>query len=390
MKKEILIISIFALSIISCNSDTSSQYTYQPPENINDGLNVGTLDEVNIDSALIIKAMNKIQQGKFEEVHSMLIYKDNKLVFEKYFKGHQFKWDASKHHGDLVAWNRNMLHNIMSATKSVTSVCVGIAIKKGFIKSVHQSIFDYLPEHQHLKVDGKEKITIEHLLTMTSGLEWKEWSAPYSSSDNPNIGIWYQDKDPITYILEKPQIDKPGSSFNYSSGNTIVLGEIIRNATKMTIDEFSYKYLFKPLGIDSSSWAVKYENGVDANNLKITPRDMTKIGVTFLNNGIWNGEQIIPEQWLLKSTTSFPGNNKIEVPGEAGENGYSYSWWVKPITSSGKTINMFYAMGWGGQYIMIIPKLSAVVVFTGGNYTRKPPAFKILNKYIIPAIEYDN
>ncbi|NOY59524.1 MAG: beta-lactamase family protein [Calditrichaeota bacterium] len=384
----ILIISIFALSIISCNSDTSSRYTCQPPDNINDGLNVGTLDEVNIDSALIVKAVNKIQQDKYEEVHSMLIYKDNKLVFEEYFKGHQFKWDASKHHDDLVAWDRNMLHNIMSATKSVTSVCVGIAIEKGFIKSVHQSIFDYLPEHQHLRADGKEKITIEHLLTMTSGLEWREWSAPYSSSDNPNIGIWYQDKDPITYILEKPPIDKPGTSFNYSSGNTIVLGEIIRNATKMTIDEFSYKYLFKPLGIDSSTWAVKYENGVDANNLKITPRDMAKIGVTFLNNGIWNGKQIIPEQWFLKSTRSFPGNNKIKVPGEDGENGYSYSWWVKPINSSGKRINMFYAMGWGGQYIMVIPKLNTVVVFTGGNYTRKSPAFKILKKYIIPAIEY--
>ena len=225
---------------------------------------------------------------------------------------------------------------------------------------------------------------------MTSGLEWREWSAPYSSSDNPNIGIWYQDnKDPITYILEKPLIDKPGTSFNYSSGNTIVLGEIIRNATKMTIDEFSCKYLFKPLGIDSSTWAVKYENGVDANNLKIAPRDMAKIGITFLNNGIWYGKQIIPKQWLLKSATSFPGNNKIEVPGEDGENGYSYSWWVKPITSSGKRINMLYAMGWGGQYIMIIPKLNTVVVFTGGNYTRKSPAFKILEKYIIPAIEND-
>lgn len=390
MKKGILIISIVALSIINCNSDTSSQYTYQPPENINDGLNVGTLDEVNIDSALIGKAANKIRQGKYEEVHSMLIYKDNKLVFEKYFLGHQFKWDASKHHGNLITWGRTILHNIMSATKSVTSACVGIAIEEGFIKSVHQSIFDYLPEHQQLKKDGKEKITIEHLLTMTSGLEWREWSAPYSSPDNPNIGIWYQDKDPITYILEKPLIDKPGTSFNYSSGNTIVLGEIIRNATKMTIDEFSSKYLFEPLEIDSSTWAVKYENGVDANNLKLKPRDMVKIGVTFLNNGIWNGKQIIPEQWFLKSTTSFPGNNKIEVPGEDGINGYSYSWWVKPITDSGKSINMIYAMGWGGQYLMIIPELNTVVVFTGGNYTGKSSAFKILNKYIIPAVKYGN
>jgi len=345
---------------------------------------------VNIDSTLIAKAVTKIIEGKYKEVHSMLIYKDNKLVFEKYFKGHQYKWDAYKHHGDLLAWDRNMLHNMMSVTKSVTSACVGIAIEKGFIKSVHQSIFDYLPEHQGLMTDRKEKITIEHLLTMTSGLKWREWSASNSSLNNPVIGIWSQDKDPITYILEKPLINNPGVMFNYSSGNAIVLGEIIRNATKMTIDEFSYKYLFEPLGIESYNWADKFENGVDANNLKITPRDMIKIGVTYLNNGIWNGKQIIPKEWVLKSTISFLGHNKIRVPGEDGKNGYSYSWWIKSRTnSSGKKINMFYAMGWGGQYIIIIPKLNTVVVFTGGNYTKISPAFKIFEKYIITAIETD-
>jgi len=117
MKKAILIISILTLFIISCKFDTSGQYTYQPPENINDGFDVGTLDEVNIDARLIEKAVNKIHQGKYKEVHSMLIFKDNKLVFEEYFKGHKYKWDAPYHHGEWVTWDRTMLHGIMSATK---------------------------------------------------------------------------------------------------------------------------------------------------------------------------------------------------------------------------------------------------------------------------------
>ncbi len=300
MKKTIVLISILSLLFAGCKFDSSGQYAYRPPENINDGLDVGTLNEVKIKPGLIVKAVNKIYEGKYIEVHSMLIYKDNKLVFEEYFQGHEYKWDAPYHHGEWVTWDRDMLHNNMSATKSIVSACIGIAIDHGFIESVHQSIFDYLPEHQHLKTGGRDKITIEHLLTMTTGLEWKEWSAPYSSTDNPCIGIWFQDKDPITYILEKPLINEPGTSFNYSTGNMHVLGEIIRNTSNMTINEFSKKYLFDPLGIDTADWYLKFKNGMyNVNSLKIKPRAMMKFGVTFLNNGVWNGKQIISGQWVI-------------------------------------------------------------------------------------------
>jgi CubicO group peptidase (beta-lactamase class C family) len=389
MKNAILLISILLLLILSCKFDASSQYTYRPPENINDGFDVGTLGEVNIDSALIAKAVNKIHQGKYKEVHAMLIFKDDKLVFEEYFQGHAYQWDADYHHGELVTWDKDMLHNTMSATKSMTSACIGIAIDKGFIESVHQSIFDYLPEHQHLKTAGRDKITIEHLLTMTSGLEWREWSAPYSSVENPCVGIWFQDKDPITYILEKPLIDEPGTNFNYSTGHMHVLGEIIRNASNMHISEFSKKYLFHPLGIDTAVWTIKFPNGVyDGNNLTITPRAMVKFGVTFLNKGVWNGQRIVTEQWVEKSATAFSGNHGINVPGEpSGRLGYSYTWWTKEYSHLGKKIHMYTASGWGGQHIMVLPEVNTVVVFTGGNYLTKRPPFKILKKYVIPAFD---
>ena len=319
----------------------------------------------------------------------MLIFKDNKLVFEEYFKGHKYKWDAPNHHGELVNWTRSMPHCIHSVTKSITSTCIGIAIDLRFIESVHQSIFEYLPEHQHLNTDGKDKITIEHLLTMTSGLEGNEWNMPYSNTDNPIINLWFCE-DPITWVLKKPLINEPGTSFSYFGDGMIVLGEIIKNATKMTIDEFSGKYLFEPLEIDSYNWLLQFRNGVfeAAGGLEITPRDMAKIGVTFLKKGVWNGKQIIPGQWVEKSATLYPGNNRIKVPGEDSErNGYSYSWWIKQFSSSGKRIQMFYALGYGGQYIMVFPELNTVVVFTGGNYLRKPTPFKILRKYIIPVFD---
>lgn len=371
---------------VACTFDPSDGYTYRSPDKINDGLDVGSLDDAGIDAGRIEEAVNRIRLGLDREVHSMLIFTSGKLVLEEYFEGHRYKWGVPKHHGESVTWDRTTPHDNMSVTKSITSACIGIAIDHGFIESVHQSIFEYLPEHRHLGIDGKEKITIEHLLTMTAGLQWREWSAPYSSKRNPCIGIWFQDKDPVTYILEKPMTDAPGTSFNYSSGNTVLMGRIIENATMMSIDDFSNNYLFEPLGIDSADWALKYKNGVDANNIKLTPRAMMKIGVTFLNKGLWKGDRIVSEEWVEKSAAPFPGNDGINVPDEdSGENGYSYTWWTKEHSESGKNIHMYSAGGFGGQHIMIIPELSTVVVFTGGNYVTKRPPFEILEKYILPA-----
>jgi len=143
------------------------------------------------------------------------------------------------------------------------------------------------------------------------------------------------------------------------------------------------------LGINSFDWWLRFESGVieAAGGLKITPRDMVKIGVTFLNDGVWNGKQIISEQWLEKSATAFAGNKGINVPGTDKKNvGYSYSWWTKTFSDSGREVKMFYAAGWGGQNICVFPELRAVVVFTGGAYTSSTKTFTLLEKYIIPAL----
>jgi len=158
----------------------------------------------------------------------------------------------------------------------------------------------------------------------------------------------------------------------------------------MDIDEFSEKYLFEPLGINSFNWYNRFENGVieTAGGLELTPRGMAKIGVTFLNDGVWNDKRIISEQWVKKSSTPFEGNTGIKVPGgDMGKLGYAYTWWTKDYSHSGKEINIYYAGGWGGQKIMVLPELDSVIVFTGGNYTSKVKNFAILKKYILPAID---
>lgn len=379
-----------ALLIVGCKRNTSGQNYYTPPENLNDGLEVGTLEEVGMDSIPIIRSIKKVRLGRYDDVHSILVCKNRKLVLEEYFGGYQYKWNAPRHRGEFLEWDGSKLHNVMSVTKSVTAALVGLAIQNGFIESVHQSIFDFLPEHQHLRKEGKGDITIEHLLTMTSGLFWSEWNAPYSSIENPIIGIWYSEKDPISFILEGALVHEPGTHFSYFGGNHILLGEIIKNASKIPIEEFSRRYLFEPLGIKNADWPSQFKNGVyeSAGTLLMRPRDMLKIGMLFLYNGTWKGETIISSKWVKKSKTIFHNNTGIQVPGEdSDETGYSYSWWLDTFKGDNGTVETFHASGWGGQKIIVVPEFETVIVLTGGNYTKKLDQFKILEKYILPSIK---
>jgi len=388
MKTTILLISILCVFKVSCEQDFSGNWPYHPPENINDGFDVGSLEEVNIDSQMILKAVGRIYQGKYKEVHSMLIYKDDMLVFEEYYQGHKYQWDAPGYYGELVYWNREMAHHIMSCTKSFTSACIGIAIDLGFIDNIHQSIFDYLPDHQYLKTNNREYITIEHLLTMTSGLAWNEWGAPHGTSANDIDRLYFECEDPIVCVLERPWGAVPGQKFTYNGGGMVILGEILKNATNMNIDEFSMKYLFKPLGIDSTQW-MQYSNGMfdAAGSLRLTPRDMMKLGVAYLNDGVWNGNRIISSAWVENSSNTYNQNKGIKIPIEdSGRNGYAYSWWTSDLSHSGEKIKMIRAGGWGGQSIMVFPELDMVVVFTGGNYAVKSSLYEIIERFIVPAI----
>ena len=150
---------------------------------------------------------------------------------------------------------------------------------------------------------------------------------------------------------------------------------------------FQKKYLWSPLGIKQATWALKYRNGVDVNSLRMIPREMAKVGLTFLNNGVWNGERIVSEAWVKQSSRPYPGNSGIKIPGaDSGKLGYAYAWWTKTFIVDGKEIEMFFASGWGGQHIMVIPAYQTVIVFTGCNYVTFRPAFEIMENYILPAL----
>jgi CubicO group peptidase (beta-lactamase class C family) len=380
---------LLSLLNLGCSEQDRTAYPYHPPLDMKDGLTVGTLDEVGINSKLVLQAAARIQKGNFGEIHSMLIYKDNRLVFEEYFEGHDYRWDAPKHYGGWVTWNARMPHYVHSVSKSITSMCVGIAVDKGFITDVHQSVFDYLPDYQYLKTEENKHISIEHLLTGTSGLLWAEWNAPLSSMENDQIAIWFHEKGPVDFVLSRPVIAIPGTHFTYSGGNIELLGVIVEQASGIPFEDFSKTYLFEPLGLDSAHWQIIYPTGEvhAAAGLRLRPREMVKIGVTMLQNGIWKDQQILSEDWVKASRYPYGAIHGINLPGEdLKDMAYSYTWWTKQLNYKGSNLDWYSANGWGGQKIIVLPGLNALVIFTGASYTSKVKQYGLFERYLLPAL----
>ncbi len=324
-----------------------------------------------MDDMPIILFMNKLLNDLDHRIHGILIIKEGKLVLEEYFPGETF------YHGPLTTFNRDIKHNLASVTKSFTSAITGLAIDRGLILDVDQKVFSFFPEFFELRDEEKDKITLEHLLTMTSGLEWDESTYPYTDPRNDVFQIFNQ-SDPIRFVLNKTVLTGPGTSFHYSSGSTNVLGEIIRKATGVRADSFAGDYLFAPLEITDYQWEELPNNVLYASgDLKLKPRDMAKLGELYLNGGRWKGKQIISEKWVNASIQSY--TTAIQ------DWEYGYQWWLFTYEVDIEQIESFSASGWGGQKIFVFPDLDMVVVTTAGYYDEPDLEFHI-DGFLIPQI----
>ncbi len=343
MKK---IIGIFIiLGFIGCN--TKNDCSYQKPIDINDGLNVSTLEEQNLDTNAFIKVNHEICDGKYGNIHSLLVIVNNKLVIEQYYNG----------------WEKDKLHMLASNTKSFNSILIGVAIEQGYIRSVDQRMLDFFPEYENLKKDTlKNKITIKNLLTMTSGFKWDEQSLPVS--DPKNMGVIFDKTDDWLKSALTLEMDTiPGTKYVYSGPNNIILSEIIKRATGQNIAEFAEKYLFEPIGIKEYKWGRKnviYDGG---GGLYLKSRDIVKYGFLHLKKGKWNDKEIVSEKWIKEIFSPY-----IEIQHPF----YSCFQWQMVKTEYG--YNAWFIPGNGGQIINIIPELDMVIIINADN--RKIPKDK--------------
>jgi CubicO group peptidase (beta-lactamase class C family) len=351
------------------------------PEQTSDGWKTTSLVEVGINPVRINKMLSFIYRGdnsddtlytpdgnpKYQNIHSVLIVKDGKLVFEEYFYGYQ----------------QDAYHNLASVTKSITSLLVGLAIEQGYIKGVQEVVLPYFPEFLPLDQpdDLKSGITIEDLLTMRHGLECDDWD-PSSVTYHVN-NFELNQPNAIEATLNLPMEAVPGSQYSYCSASTVVLGGVLTKALGMSLAKFANFNLFFTLGVQRAVWTYVPGGWVDTGGgMQMLPRDMARLGLMMLQNGSWGGEQIIPEEWVEQS---IQAHVPLEINSTWG-NGYGYLWWLSDVQIFGATVHSFAASGAGGQVIAIFPRLDMVVVITGGNYQNdEGQPFQIMEEFILPA-----
>jgi CubicO group peptidase (beta-lactamase class C family) len=339
---------------------------YCPPsKGGKDDWRTGSPGEFGFKTATIEKLVHDARSGRLGKLHSVLVIKDGALVVEEYFRG------ASRDHCQFIA----------SITKSLTSILVGMSLERSPGRSVATPLIEFFPQYAEvLERDGKSAITLAHALTMTAGLDWDEYTHPHPHDHNPNTQM-YRQSDPKRFILDRKQIHPPGHIWAYNSGLSVIVGATVDKMTGQSIDKFAEQHFFAPLGIDRYHWFKHADGTVYSNgDLLLTPQDLAKVGLLVLNNGQWQGRQIVSRRWLAESTRPHTTAQ--------GALGYGYHWWQGSVTRGGRRVNVLFGSGTGGQRLFIVPDLNMVVVITSQVFENRTGPFAasgVLTDYVIPA-----
>ena len=371
--------------LLSCHSHyRSTAYSYVKPVQLADGLPVDDLYNVGIDTGKIVALTKLILDNTYPNIHSLLILRHGKIVYENYFAGED-EIDGGAPVG-YVNHGIDSLHDCRSVSKSFTSACVGIAVKQGYIKSIDEPIFSYFPEYAKYFDAAKRKITIRNLLTMTSGLEWNE-KVSYLDADNSETQM-DRSNDPITYILSRKLTSTPGTVWNYSGASAMLLGEIIWKATGEKLDKYAAKNLFAPLGIRKYDWrSMLYNKNIPAAawGVRLRSRDLAKFGLLYMNYGKWGNTQVLDTVWVKQSLSAQgPRSSDPNSP-----QGYGFQFWVGQMVQPKYKTVIPFANGNGGQMIYFWRSMDILLVFTCGNYNRND----IKNNtdaafgYMVPAVK---
>jgi len=316
------------------------------------GWQTSTPESQGMDSS-VLKTMLETVQTQNYNIDSITVIRNGYLVL-----------DAS-----LFPYRQDSKHIIHSCTKSIVSILIGIAIDQDFIEGIQTPVLEFFPDRTVSNLDpDKKSLTLENLLTMTSGLECRDSYLYRWSGLNEMRGS----DDWVQFMLNLPMEAAPGTKFEYCNGASFLLSAIITETTGMSSNEFAEINLFNPLGISDLSWPINPQGiNIGWGELRMLPQDMAKIGYLYLNGGEWDGEQIVPTTWVEDSTRKYISATL--------EDGYGYQWWVD---NSG----VYLALGYAGQFIFVVPEKELVVVFTSDLsdsdfYTPQ----NLLNDYIIPA-----
>ncbi len=343
------------------------------PEKTNDGWDTARPSAAGVDMGLLYGMIDAVASNDLPRTHSILVARSGELIVEEYFYG----------------YDRDTKHDMRSASKSIASTLIGLAVDRGMIKDSNAAVLPFFPEYRSFEAwhPRKAAIRVHDLLTMSSGLDANDSDQNSVAAEN---AYQWQSRQPdwVKFALDAPMISEPGAHHIYGSANPLILGGILNNVAGQRVEWFAEESLFAPLGIESyriymDPTGVPYMGG----GMHLLPRDMLKIGQMYLDGGRWQGRQVLSKAWVEES---FEKHGRLE-PLDRNGNEYGYLWWHEVYEINGKSIESIEARGNGGQYIFIVPGLDLVAVITSGNYrgglsmTRQPQ--RIFEQYIIPAFD---
>ena len=329
-------------------------------------------------------------------LHGVVVARGGRLVFERYFEGQENSWGKSS---GPTQFGPGILHNLYSVTKSVVALVYGAALAEGKVPPPDAPLYEQFPEYNELvEADPRRKErTIAHALTMTLGLQWDEILLPYSDPKNDEIGMEMA-KDRYRFVLERPVIGPPGKRFLYSGGATALLGRIIARGTGQALPRYARTALFDPLGLGPTEWinnrdtwvAATYGPGdgepVAASGLRMTPRDLARIGQLVLNNGAVGHRQVLPAPWLTECLT--PSVSVDE------QRRYGYQWYIGDFEYGSREKprldRWIGCFGNGGQRLFVMPDLDLVVAVTAGNYGARDqwiPPIRVMREAVLASIK---
>lgn len=316
------------------------------------------------DEAALAALKTRIEAGEIPGVHSVIVMRGSDTLAEWYFAGDD---NARGRPLGRVAFGPETLHDVRSITKSVVGLLVGVAVEEGAIKSLDAPVLDYFPEYADLQTPERRRVTLRHLLTMTSGLHWDEETYTYADPRNSEIAMDLA-ADPYRYVLSQAFDVPPGQRFKYSGGDVAVMAAVLARATKTPLDAYAEAKLFKPLGIAEVAWH-KDAKGVPyaASGLRMKPRDMAKIGRLVLAKGRWNGRQVLPARWVAAATTP---QAQVDPDPKCGVR-YGYFWWLFAGCELEPALPWAAGVGNGAQRIVVAPEQDVVVVMTAGLYNSR-------------------
>jgi CubicO group peptidase (beta-lactamase class C family) len=353
-----------------------------------------TVAKVALDEKVLAALDADLASGKYALVDSFEVFRCGKEVYERKYSHDygQIYGKEAKTRGPLNAhlsgpynyfdpawhpyYHGTDLHTMQSVSKTVSSVIVGIAVTRGdFQASLDTPVLKYF-DIAHVKNvdDRKRRITLRHVLTMSTGLDWNEEVA-YDDPKNDSSLMEATD-DWVQYVIDRPMAQEPGKVFNYSSGVSELLAYIFQTETGQDIEKYGEKYLFAPLGMQHF-WKRTPLGVVDTEGgLYLSGSDLAKIGYLYLHNGMWDGKQIVSEDWVKQSLSPF-------IDAQEGLK-YGFKWWLFPRGDMQQYVWM--GIGFGGQRLMVFPKEELIVVLTGWEILKEPATEKQIVSRILPGV----